>query len=191
MVEADCPQGERSGQQADMREQDSDRIFEAGEFLKNWRRFNQLTVRLRLLHLVGETTGLEVRLRDDKPGWRSRICTTFIKCKPFSILLLLKISRKTKWIHLNAPDYRFQFLFWCHGFLIKEKRGVLYLQGLRSKVINQKEVGDQEDFKSLSWSEVKRTSQSRTCGRTIHVTGVQKGSGDTEVTGFYFGPVKS
>ncbi len=52
MVEAHSPQGEGSGQETHMCEQNSDRILEAGQFLEDRRRLNQLPVRLRLLDLA-------------------------------------------------------------------------------------------------------------------------------------------
>lgn len=51
MVEAHSPQGEGSGQETHMCEQNSDRVLEAGEFLEDRRSLNQLPVRLRLLDL--------------------------------------------------------------------------------------------------------------------------------------------
>ena len=51
VVEAHSSQGESSGQQTHVREQDPDRILEAGQFLEDRRRLDQLPVRLRLLDL--------------------------------------------------------------------------------------------------------------------------------------------
>ena len=56
MVEAHGPQGEGSGQEAHVCEQDADGVLEAGQFLEDGRRLDQLPVGLRLLDLdEGET----------------------------------------------------------------------------------------------------------------------------------------
>lgn len=51
VVEAHGPQGEGSGQQTHVREQDSDGVLEAGQLLEDGGRLDQLPVRLRLLDL--------------------------------------------------------------------------------------------------------------------------------------------
>lgn len=64
VVEAHGPQGESSGQQTHVREHDPDGVLEAGQFLEDGGRLDQLPVRLRLLDLGGEgenTGGLVVK----------------------------------------------------------------------------------------------------------------------------------
>lgn len=58
MVEAHSPQGEGSGQETHMCEQNSNRVLEAGQFLEDWRRLNQLPVSLGLLDLEKYQKGL-------------------------------------------------------------------------------------------------------------------------------------
>lgn len=63
VVEAHRPQGEGSGQETHVREQNSDGLLEGGQLLEDRGRLDQLPVRLRLLDLRGRTdrTGSEFR----------------------------------------------------------------------------------------------------------------------------------
>lgn len=56
MVEAHGPQSESPGQETDVGEQDADGILEAGQFLENRGRLDQMTVALGLLHLNTKKT---------------------------------------------------------------------------------------------------------------------------------------
>lgn len=73
MIEAHSPQGEGSGQQTHMCEQNANRVLEAGQFLQDWRRLNQLPVGLRLLDLAKESFSQKLRV-----GLRTTV-KTFIK----------------------------------------------------------------------------------------------------------------
>lgn len=116
MVEAYSPQGERSGQQAHMCEQNTDWLLKTGQFLKDWRCFNQLPVCLRFLHLEKHKMKLEAQLWGNSraPGKQKLVLVTVQRQMYQTISTSLHID--------DCAGMRFEFELWILKTTLTNKK---------------------------------------------------------------------